>query len=343
MKVLYAIQTTGNGHLSRAKEFIPYLKQRFQVDVILSGPQTHLDLDFPIKKHYRGLRFYYTEKGAVNWLKTIGKNNFWRFFKDVLQQDIQEYDLIITDFEPVSAWSSKLKGVACYGLSNQLSLWQKGVQEPIQKKRFLIRYLKWFAPVDKEYPLHYFKFNKSIYDPIIRSSIRKLKTREDGGILVYLPAYAESSILAIIQQFPNIEWHVFSQKRNDKTTVGSTHLYPLKESTFLHQLANAKGVVTNAGFSTTTEALFLGKPLLVIPIKKQIEQAYNSAALQKIGVPCLNDFSLSYLKEITKWTQNPVSIKLEYKNELSTLVDEISITYIKRSLLNKKSSATANS
>lgn len=87
----------------------------------------------------------------------------------------------------------------------------------------------------------------------------------------------------------------------------------------------------------------MGKPIFVIPIKKQIEQAYNAAALQKIGVPCLHDFSLSYLEEITKWIEDPVSIKLEFKNELSTLVDEISITYIKDSLLNKKSSATANS
>lgn len=260
MKVLYAIQTTGNGHLSRAKEFIPYLKQRFQVDVILSGPQTHLDLDFPIKKHYRGLRFYYTEKGAVNWLKTIGKNNFWRFFKDVLQLDSQEYDLVITDFEPVSAWASKLKGVTCYGLSNQLSLWQKGVPEPRQKQRYLIRYLKWFAPVDKEYPLHYFKFNKRIFDPIIRSAIRKLKTREDGGILVYLPAYAESSILAITQQFPDIEWHVFSQQRNDKATVGSTHLYPLKESTFLHQLETQRVLLQMQDSLPQQKPCFWGNP-----------------------------------------------------------------------------------
>lgn len=64
---------------------------------------------------------------------------------------------------------------------------------------------------------------------------------------------------------------------------------------------------------------------------------------ESIGVPCLYDFSLSYLEEITEWIEHPVSIKLEYKNELSTLVDEISIAYIKHSLLNNKSSATANS
>ena len=75
MKVLYAIQTTGNGHLSRAKEFIPYLERRFQVDVVLSGPKHGLSLDRPIKHHYQGLTLFHTQKGGIHWGKTIFKNN----------------------------------------------------------------------------------------------------------------------------------------------------------------------------------------------------------------------------------------------------------------------------
>ena len=63
MKILYGIQTTGNGHLSRAREIIPYLLNRLQVDVILSGPKNQLRIDFPIQKHYRGFTFYYRRKG----------------------------------------------------------------------------------------------------------------------------------------------------------------------------------------------------------------------------------------------------------------------------------------
>ena len=36
MKVLYAIQGTGNGHLSRAKDVIPALLKRVQVDILIS-------------------------------------------------------------------------------------------------------------------------------------------------------------------------------------------------------------------------------------------------------------------------------------------------------------------
>ena len=43
MKVLYAIQSTGNGHICRAKELIPHMSRRFQFDVIISGPKPQLD------------------------------------------------------------------------------------------------------------------------------------------------------------------------------------------------------------------------------------------------------------------------------------------------------------
>ena len=130
MKVLYAIQTTGSGHISRAKEFIPLLERRFQFDVILSGPPVQLDLGHPVKKHYRGLTLYTYKNGGINWIKTLFKNNLWQLFRDIVKLRFQDYDLVITDFEPISAWASLFKGVLCFGMSNQISLWQKGVTKP---------------------------------------------------------------------------------------------------------------------------------------------------------------------------------------------------------------------
>ena len=39
MKILYAIQGTGNGHLTRAKEIIPILKEKGDVDILISGSE----------------------------------------------------------------------------------------------------------------------------------------------------------------------------------------------------------------------------------------------------------------------------------------------------------------
>ena len=36
MKILYAIQSTGNGHLGRAMEILPTLKRNADVDILVS-------------------------------------------------------------------------------------------------------------------------------------------------------------------------------------------------------------------------------------------------------------------------------------------------------------------
>ena len=50
MKVLYAIQGTGNGHLSRARDIIPILlSKNIELDILVSGIQADVDLPFNIK------------------------------------------------------------------------------------------------------------------------------------------------------------------------------------------------------------------------------------------------------------------------------------------------------
>ena len=39
MKILFAIQGTGNGHISRAREIVPLLQQYGEVDLLVSGTE----------------------------------------------------------------------------------------------------------------------------------------------------------------------------------------------------------------------------------------------------------------------------------------------------------------
>ena len=48
MKVLYAIQATGNGHVSRANEIIPMLRQKCELDILLSGTQADVGVNYPV-------------------------------------------------------------------------------------------------------------------------------------------------------------------------------------------------------------------------------------------------------------------------------------------------------
>ena len=71
MKILYAIQGTGNGHLSRAKELYSVLNNRVEVDVLISGNQFEVECPFPVKYRVNGIVFVFGKKGGIDYLKTL--------------------------------------------------------------------------------------------------------------------------------------------------------------------------------------------------------------------------------------------------------------------------------
>ena len=130
MKILYAIQGTGNGHLSRARDIIPILQQKGDLDILVSGIQADVSLPYPVKYTFKGLSFIFGKKGGVDLLATYKKSNLKQLFKEINSLPVEEYDLIINDFEPVSAWACKMKNKACIGLSHQSALINKSVPTP---------------------------------------------------------------------------------------------------------------------------------------------------------------------------------------------------------------------
>lgn len=58
MKVLYAIQGTGNGHLSKARDIVPALQKRnIELDILVSGTQADISIPYPIKYQLNGWSF----------------------------------------------------------------------------------------------------------------------------------------------------------------------------------------------------------------------------------------------------------------------------------------------
>ena len=332
MKILYGIQTTGNGHLSRAREIIPYLLNRLQVDVILSGPKNQLRIDFPIQKHYRGFTFYYRRKGAINWWKTLFKNNPFQFIIDVIKCPVHEYDLVINDFEPVSAWACFLKRKRCIALSNQYALSLKNA--PRAKKSLFnsLSIVKYFAPSREGYGFHFKKFDKRVFLPIIRSEVRALTPSIGDHIVVYLPAYGLGKLEKIFSHFLSTEWHIFTPHVTKLRQHGNITFFPIEEQIFLKNLANCGGVVTAAGFTTPTEALFLNKPLLVIPIKSQIEQLFNATVLHSMGVIVLKSLKKKNLPQIKQWLESRKTIPVFFPDETQKLIDRLLLDYIKGQL-----------
>ncbi len=111
MKILYAIQGTGNGHLARATEIVPILKSMADTDVLVSGTQSDLKVPFQIDYRFSGMSFIVGQNGGVDILKTVKRMPLLQFLRDIRNLPVEKYDLVISDFEPVSAWACRLRGI----------------------------------------------------------------------------------------------------------------------------------------------------------------------------------------------------------------------------------------
>lgn len=323
MKILYAIQGTGNGHLSRSMEIIPHLQKRGQVDVLLSGNQCELKLPFEVRYRFHGLSFIFGQKGGVDFVKTYNNNRVRRFMREVNSLDVSSYDLVISDFEPVSSWACFLAEKRCIGLSNQAAILTKDA--PVADSDDLIGkfILKNYAPVSQAYGFHFQRYNPSIFTPIVRQEVRELKVSNNGHYLVYLPAHSDERIIKALKKFPEVEWQVFSKHGKEELIEGNVWLRPINNSQYLDSLASCAGLLCAAGFGATTEALFLGKKLCVVPMKKQFEQQCNALALSQMGIPSIKSLKEKWHDRLRLWLNEENPIRVNYPDNAEEIVNTI--------------------
>lgn len=320
MKILYGIQLTGNGHITRSIKIITALKSAgFDVDIITSGTNSQLNLPFKIKKQFQGLSFFYNKKGGIDWIKTLLSLKLKQFLSD-LKYDVSSYDLIISDFEPVSAWSARRSNKKSLGIGNQYSFRSKKTPRPFFKDIFSEIFIKFFAPCKEHIGINYKKYDEFITLPIISDDFINKKVTDKRFYLVYLPSMSSKFISEQINTYCVGIWKVYSPDVLKDSTDGIVKLKKLDKEKFSKDLLNCSGVITASGFSTTSEALVLGKKLWSIPIKGQYEQLCNAKALNKMGVftDDLND------DNIFEWIYNYKTIKYDWTNPIEDIVKKIS-------------------
>jgi uncharacterized protein (TIGR00661 family) len=209
LKILYAIQGTGNGHLSRARDIIPILEKKGDLDILVSGIQADVDLPHTVKYKFNGLSFIFGKKGGVDLFETYKKSNIRKLFKEINSLPVEKYDIVINDFEPVSAWACYFKNKECIGLSHQAAVLNKKAPQPTHSDLLGRSILKNYAPVTVQYGFHFNQYDKNIFTPVIRKQIRELEPLKKGHYTVYLPAYSDEKIIKVLSKFPKIKWQCF--------------------------------------------------------------------------------------------------------------------------------------
>ena len=127
-----------------------------------------------------------------------------------------------------------------------------------------------------------------VVPPLLRNEVLEMKPSEGD----YLHGYMVNSgfseeVIRWHKQHPDLPLHFFWDKKNaEKETKVDANLsfHMLDDDLFLQYMAGCKGYATTAGFESVCEAMYLGKPVLLIPT--HIEQVCNAhdAALSGAGV-----------------------------------------------------------
>ena len=307
MKILYAVQATGNGHITRARIMAKAFKQLgVEVDWVFSGraKENLFDMEpFGDFRVFSGLTFAIAN-GSIQYVKTAFKNNIFKFIRDLFNFNFNDYDLVINDFEPITAWAAKYRGVKTIGISHQMAF-QKNI--PIAGKNFIAKaVLKNFAPVTTPIGLHWNHFGQSLLPPIIDEPHNYYELSKKD-ILVYFPFCDKQQLIDWFAPFTQYNFHIF-HGYSDASGFSHIKLYPFSRENFQEKQHRCSGVITAAGFELPSEAIQLGQQLLIVPLANQIEQQSNAQALENLErATIIDNFSHRTLEQ---WLQqSPLTAK----------------------------------
>jgi len=301
MKILYGVPGEGMGHSTRSKVIITYLlAQGHDVQVVSSArAYQFLAKAFPDRVHeIKGYHLAY-RNAAVSVLKTAAltlrtapanlQANFHRY-RTLLEQFSPE--LIISDFESFSYLFAKYHRLPVISIDNMQIINRAKLDIIIpatERNNFAIakNIVKGKVPNSEHYLIATFfaaplrKERTTLVPPIIREEILQAKPTIHDHILVYQTSTSHKNLIELLQQLPQEKFLVYGFNKEEQH--GNVQLKAFSETAFIQNLATAKAVLANGGFSLLSEAVYLHKPICSVPIANQFEQFLNAAQVQKLG------------------------------------------------------------
>ena len=319
-RILYSVAGEGNGHAFRSKAVIEHLLKKNKVHVFSHGKgYRYLNKFFPAKR-ILGLHIAYIANNTSSILTFL--YNFFKFPFMFLWnlRLIYEFikfkpDIVISDFEPFVNYFSYLFGKPLISIDNQHMItcakipklkgqqlyywWVKSVIHffvPTACHRFITTF---FYPKCKAK-------NVSLVEPILRKEILNARPKKGKHIFVYQTSKTYSLLFHVLKETDEkFIVYGFDKNEKDKNVI----YRQFNDKRFLKDLTQSKAVIINGGFTLMGEALYLKKPVLSVPVKKQFEQNLNAHYLQKMGfgkyveeVTLINFFE--FMRDLSKYEKN---------------------------------------
>jgi uncharacterized protein (TIGR00661 family) len=121
----------------------------------------------------------------------------------------------------------------------------------------------------------------SLHLPILRPETLSWPRTYGDHVVVYFNDKADASRLELLSGL-GVPFHVYGTGVRMAVTYGNVTYMPMGLG-FLEDMASCRAVVAGAGFTTMTEAVYMGKPMLAVPFGGQYEQILNANYLATSG------------------------------------------------------------
>lgn len=301
MNILYGVPGEGMGHATRSKVVIQHLLDQGHGVCVVSSSRAYqlLARTFPGRVHeingfhlaYKHLTVSKSRTAALT-LRTAPENllvNF-RKYRELLCDF--RFDAVVSDFESFSYLFAKWQRLPVVSIDNMQIISRAQLDVPVPREeranlQLARRIVQAKLPRSHHYfvatffPLPVTKERTTLVPPIIRPEILATQPAAGAHVLVYQSATTQKDLVPLLQGLPGQEFRVYGF--NKEESHGNVQLKAFSEQGFIQDLASARAVVTNGGFSLISEAVYLHKPICAIPIPAQFEQFLNAAEVEKLG------------------------------------------------------------
>ncbi len=302
MRILYGVVGDGMGHATRSRVVIDHLRARgHQVLVVASGKAAGFLARSGVQVvEIQGFAGHYTD-GAVSRGATVLRalrdgprmlrHNIPLFFGAVRRFDPE---FVMTDFESFAHRYALQHGLPVVCLDNQHVLSRcrldpravAGAEFDYRTQRLVIRaktpgcdhyvVTSFFEP-----PLRpRYTSSTTFVGPLVRDVVARAEVTTGDHVLVYQSFGTDRAMLDALNRV-DARFVVYGMGREE--TVGNCTLRAFSEEGFVRDLASARAVVCNGGYSLMSECVVLRKPVFSVALRHQFEQLLNARYLQLLG------------------------------------------------------------
>ncbi len=295
-RILYGIHGTGHGHAMRGLTIARKLHEHEFLFVANDDALNVFGQEFPVERIPNLGTVFKDYKVDIVQSVTKALPILWnreKYTNDVIKI-IERFkpDVCMTDLEYFVPRAAKKLGLPCLTLDHQhvLTCCKHDLPANMLVDYFVQgltpRYL--FKPTEQNLLVSFYappikpKYNARVVPPILRDLVLNCTAHDEGHVLVYQSNSTHKGLVDFLKTATKRKCYVFGYDQTEGQD-GNVFFMKKSEQTFLDLLAGCSFVVLGGGHTLMTEALYLGKPILTLPIMAMVEQRLNAHYVEKLG------------------------------------------------------------